>query len=242
MVLHVVASVITCRLPDAKSASAIASVQPVTMCRSACVIALLLYDGAQVGSMDGLGHGDSVPAIGLAGNEGDGSTPLGGGAGCGTKVCAARGCPRYLLLGSHRHCCSLCGTGCHTNRCSKLQRALQEAGRSRHRRGIERPARFPPAAVSGKGFTASDGGSGFESATSGMADTDRSLENPLGWSVAHSKLAASSSASGMDALSAAAMDLALAAQSASSSPVVQGASSSLDALSTSEKLDLNEMD
>eukprot|EP00439_Symbiodinium_sp_Y106_P039643 s2973_g4.t2 len=30
-----------------------------------------------VGSMDGLGHGDSVPAIGLAGNEGDGSTPLG---------------------------------------------------------------------------------------------------------------------------------------------------------------------
>ena len=215
------------------------------MCRSACVIALLLYDGAQVGSMDGLGHGDSVPAIGLAGNEGDGSTPLGGGACCGIKVCAARGCPRYLLLGSHRHCCSLCGTGCHTNRCSKLQRALQEAGRSRHRRGIERPARFSSSCCLWQGLYKH------------LMVVQVLRVQPLAWltRIAHLKtlwdgqwLTVSwpppSSASGMDALSAAAMDLASLHSLVPrvSSPVVQGASSSVDALSTSEKLDLNEMD
>ena len=114
---------------------------------------------------------------------------------------------------------------------------------------IRSSAYFPSAAASGQGFTTFDGRSRSESATSGTADTDRLPENPPRWSVAQegspwarNELVAISTASGADAHSAAAMDLAHAAQSVSSSPVVRGASSRVGALSTSEKLDLNAMD
>ena len=54
-----------------------------------------------------------------------GSSPLGRGQDSFVRTCCTEGCQRTITESTHRHCCSLCGSGTHSSRCDRIHFAAQ---------------------------------------------------------------------------------------------------------------------